>query len=100
MEWQLRVANGEALPLAQDELEISGHAFEARLYAEDVPKGFLPATGTLEWLEFSDRARNDSGVEEGDTITPFYDPMIAKVITHAATREEALAELEKALGRN
>lgn len=98
VEWQLRVANGEALPLAQDELEISGHAFEARLYAEDVPKGFLPATGTLEWLEFSDRARNDSGVEEGDTITPFYDPMIAKVITHAATREEALAELEKALG--
>ena len=98
VEWQLRVANGEALPLAQDELEISGHAFEARLYAEDVPKGFLPATGTLEWLEFSDRARNDSGVEEGDTITPFYDPMIAKVITHAAMREEALAELEKALG--
>ncbi|MEM7216500.1 MAG: biotin/lipoyl-containing protein, partial [Pseudomonadota bacterium] len=71
---------------------------EARLYAEDVPKGFLPATGTLEYLEFSDAARNDSGVVEGDTITPFYDPMIAKVITHNETREMALADLEYALG--
>jgi len=98
VEWQLRVADGEYLPKFQDELSIAGHAFEARLYAEDVPKGFLPATGTLEYLEFSDRARNDSGVIEGDTIAPFYDPMIAKVITYGETREEALSELEKALG--
>ena len=98
VEWQLTVASGETLPMSQDELSINGHAFEARLYAEDVPKGFLPATGTLEYLEFSQNARNDSGVVEGDTITPFYDPMIAKVITHAETREEALGNLEKALG--
>ncbi|MDJ0612694.1 MAG: acetyl/propionyl/methylcrotonyl-CoA carboxylase subunit alpha [Rhizobiaceae bacterium] len=98
VEWQLRVADDEYLPKFQDELQITGHAFEARLYAEDVPKGFLPATGTLEYLEFSDRARNDSGVVEGDTITPFYDPMIAKVITHGETRNEALSELEAALG--
>ncbi|MEM7216553.1 MAG: biotin carboxylase N-terminal domain-containing protein, partial [Pseudomonadota bacterium] len=74
VEWQLRVADDEYLPKFQDELSINGHSFEARLYAEDVPKGFLPATGTLEYLEFSDAARNDSGVVEGDTITPFYDP--------------------------
>ncbi len=98
VEWQLKVASDEYLPMFQDELEIDGHSFEARLYAEDVPKGFLPATGTLEYLEFSENARNDSGVVEGDTITPFYDPMIAKVITHAETREEALSNLEKALG--
>ncbi len=98
VEWQLRIADDEYLPKFQDELTIDGHAFEARLYAEDVPKGFLPATGTLEYLEFSDLARNDSGVIEGDTITPFYDPMIAKVITHAQSREEALATLEVALG--
>lgn len=98
VEWQLKVASDEYLPMFQDELSIDGHAFEARLYAEDVPKGFLPATGTLEYLEFSENARNDSGVIEGDTITPFYDPMIAKVITHAETREEALSDLESALG--
>ncbi len=97
VEWQLRIADGEYLPRFQDELEINGHAFEARLYAEDVPKGFLPATGTLEYLDFSDLSRNDSGVVEGDTITPFYDPMIAKIITHHETREEALADLETAL---
>ncbi len=98
VEWQLRVADDEYLPKFQDELVISGHAFEARLYAEDVPKGFLPATGTLEYLQFSETARNDSGVVEGDTISPFYDPMIAKVITHAETRKEALGDLEAALG--
>jgi 3-methylcrotonyl-CoA carboxylase alpha subunit len=98
VEWQLKVASDEYLPMFQDELSINGHAFEARLYAEDVPKGFLPATGTLEYLEFSENSRNDSGVIEGDTITPFYDPMIAKVITHADTREEALSDLESALG--
>jgi 3-methylcrotonyl-CoA carboxylase alpha subunit len=97
VEWQLRVAAGEALPMQQEELSIMGHAFEARLYAEDVPAGFLPATGTLDHLAFSSSARNDSGVRQGDTISPFYDPMIAKVITHGATRDIALARMAQAL---
>ncbi len=97
VEWQLRVAAGEALPMAQDELVIDGHAFEARLYAEDVPKGFLPATGTLAHLAFPDIARIDSGVRPGDTISPWYDPMIAKVIVHGPTRAVALRKLERAL---
>jgi 3-methylcrotonyl-CoA carboxylase alpha subunit len=75
----------------------SRHAFEARLYAEDPAKGFLPATGTLHHLAFCDAARNDAGVRAGDAITPFYDPMIAKVITHGETRAEALAKLATAL---
>ena len=97
VEWQLRVAAGGPLPLGQEELAINGHAFEARLYAEDPANGFLPATGTLHHLAFSDRARNDAGVRSGDAITPFYDPMIAKVISHAETREEALEQLAAAL---
>ncbi len=99
VEWQLRVAAGEEVPLAQEELSISGHAFEARLYAEDVPAGFLPATGTLSHLAFDPEARADSGVRSGDTISPFYDPMIAKVIVHGPTRDVALARLRRALGR-
>lgn len=98
VEWQLRVAAGAPLPLGQKDLQINGHAFEARLYAEDPSKGFLPATGKLEHLAFSDHARNDSGVRSGDSISPYYDPMIAKVITHAATRAEALDALVRALG--
>ena len=70
VEWQLRVAAGEPLPLTQDEIPLKGHSFEARLYAEDVPAGFLPATGTLRHLRFSDLARSDSGVREGDEISP------------------------------
>ena len=97
VEWQLRVAAGEPLPKSQSELTISGHAFEARLYAEDVPKGFLPATGTLTHLRFPDGVRADSGVRGGDTISPFYDPMIAKVIVHGPTRDVALAKLSAAL---
>ncbi|MCV2880677.1 acetyl/propionyl/methylcrotonyl-CoA carboxylase subunit alpha [Actibacterium sp. XHP0104] len=97
VEWQLRVASGEALPAAQDQIKLTGHAFEARLYAEDVPAGFLPSTGTLSHLEFSPMARNDSGVRAGDTISPWYDPMIAKIITHGPTREIALARLARAL---
>jgi len=97
VEWQLRVAAGEALPCAQEELTIEGHAFEARLYAEDVPAGFLPATGTLTHLAFTCQTRADSGVRAGDTISPFYDPMIAKVIVHGATRDVALAKLRAAL---
>ncbi len=97
VEWQLRVASGEGLPKRQDELRINGHAFEARLYAEDVPKGFLPATGRLAHLRFPDGARADTGVRAGDEISPHYDPMIAKLITHGATRAGALRRLSAAL---
>ncbi|MFT6674629.1 MAG: 3-methylcrotonyl-CoA carboxylase alpha subunit [Sulfitobacter sp.] len=97
VEWQLRVAAGESLPKQQDELAINGHAFEARLYAEDVPKGFLPATGTLTHLQFTPQTRADSGVRAGDTISPFYDPMIAKVIVHGPNRAVALSRLRAAL---
>tara|TARA_R110002020_G_scaffold67179_2_gene176282 strand:- start:83838 stop:85778 length:1941 start_codon:yes stop_codon:yes gene_type:complete len=99
VEWQLRVAAGEDLPKAQEELSINGHSFEARLYAEDVPKGFLPATGTLTHLVFDPACRADSGVRGDDTISPFYDPMIAKVIVHGPTRDVALARLRQALAR-
>jgi len=97
VEWQLRVASGEPLPARQEDLAIHGHAFEARLYAEDVPAGFLPATGRLAHLRFADNARNETGVRQGDTISPWYDPMIAKVITHGPTRAIALRALETAL---
>ena len=97
VEWQLRVASSEALPKAQEDLTITGHAFEARIYAEDVPKGFLPAIGTLTHLEFPAGARADSGVRAGDTISPWYDPMIAKLIVHGVTREAALSQMERAL---
>ncbi|GFE51293.1 3-methylcrotonyl-CoA carboxylase subunit alpha [Roseobacter cerasinus] len=97
VEWQLRVAAGEGLPTAQEHLSINGHAFEARLYAEDVPAGFLPATGTLSHLRFPDGVRADSGVRAGDTISPFYDPMIAKVIVQGPTRAVALKRLSAAL---
>ncbi|WP_137699935.1 acetyl/propionyl/methylcrotonyl-CoA carboxylase subunit alpha [Marimonas lutisalis] len=97
VEWQLRVAAGEGLPMRQEDLSITGHAFEARLYAEDVPKGFLPATGTLSHLRFAPGARADSGVRPGDTISPYYDPMIAKLITHGPTRAIALKRMAQAL---
>jgi 3-methylcrotonyl-CoA carboxylase alpha subunit len=97
VEWQLRVASGEGLPKRQDELSITGHAFESRLYAEDVPKGFLPATGTLAHLAFPEGARADSGVRTSDTISPFYDPMIAKIITHGPSRAVALKRMARAL---
>ncbi|WP_300055804.1 biotin carboxylase N-terminal domain-containing protein [uncultured Roseobacter sp.] len=97
VEWQLRVAAGEGVPLAQEQLSITGHAFEARLYAEDVPAGFLPATGTLSHLRFPEGVRADSGVRAGDVISPFYDPMIAKVIVHGPTRAVALNRLSAAL---
>jgi 3-methylcrotonyl-CoA carboxylase alpha subunit len=97
VEWQLRVAAGETLPKSQDDIAISGHAFEARLYAEDPANGFLPQTGTLHHIAFAENARNDAGVRSGDQITPFYDPMIAKVITHGETRAQALSKLGAAL---
>ena len=97
VEWQLRVASGEPLPARQEDLQITGHAFEARLYAEDVPAGFLPATGRLAHLAFPDWARIETGVRQDDTISPWYDPMIAKIVTHGPTRAVALRALETAL---
>lgn len=99
VEWQLRVAAGESLPMAQGDLAIHGHAIEARLYAEDPAKGFLPAIGTLEVFDLGDdpAIRIDTGVEEGAEITPWYDPMIAKVIAHGDTRDEAREALADAL---
>ena len=90
VEWQLRVANGEPLPATQDSLTINGHAFEARIYAEDVPAGFLPVTGTIDYMSMSQLARIDSGVREKDVISPWYDPIISKVIVWGPTREVAL----------
>jgi len=106
VEWQLRVAAGEPLPLSQDELQLTGHAFEARLYAEDPARDFLPATGRLTHLTFpvdpendSDpHVRVDSGVVQGDSITTHYDPMIAKLIVWDRDRSAALRRLSTALG--
>ncbi|WP_153132276.1 acetyl/propionyl/methylcrotonyl-CoA carboxylase subunit alpha [Dechloromonas hortensis] len=100
VEWQLRVAAGQPLPLSQEQLPIRGHALEARIYAEDASKGFLPSTGQLVRLlppAESLNVRVDTGVEEGDEITPFYDPMIAKLIVWDETRDGALARMRKAL---
>ncbi|WP_298492317.1 acetyl/propionyl/methylcrotonyl-CoA carboxylase subunit alpha [uncultured Maritimibacter sp.] len=97
VEWQLRVASGEGLPMTQDEIPLRGHAFEARLYAEDVPAGFLPATGRIAHLAFPDGCRAETGVRTGDVISPFYDPMVAKIVTHGATRDIALSRMRAAL---
>ncbi len=100
VEWQLRVASGEALPRAQDELAISGHALEARIYAEDPAKGFLPATGKIAHLATPPESRHvriDTGVRAGDAISPHYDPMIAKLIVWDKDREAALARMRTAL---
>jgi 3-methylcrotonyl-CoA carboxylase alpha subunit len=100
VEWQLRVAAGERLPKLQDDLRINGHAFEARVYAENPRNQFLPATGPIRLLRTpatSADVRIDTGVREGDTITPHYDPMIAKLIVHGENREQALQRLALAL---
>jgi len=100
VEWQLRVASGQPLPLAQNQLQIRGHALEARIYAEDANKGFLPSTGRLIRLTppaESINVRVDTGVEEGDEITPYYDPMVAKLIVWDENRDAALARMRKAL---
>jgi acetyl/propionyl-CoA carboxylase alpha subunit len=99
VEWQLRVASGEPLPLAQDQITMTGAAMEARLYAEDPAKGFLPSIGPLSEFFIPDAgARIDSGVEKGGDISPFYDPMIAKLIVHAPTREDAASQLAVVCG--
>jgi 3-methylcrotonyl-CoA carboxylase alpha subunit len=97
VEWQLRVASGENLPKKQNELSISGHAIEARLYAEDPARGFLPSVGKLEHFDLGDEGRIETGVEEGDAISSFYDPMIAKLIGRGDDREEAIGELASML---
>lgn len=106
VEWQLRVASGEKLPLAQDQLRIHGHAIEARICAETPDNNFLPATGTLHVYKKPvhtaferGQVRVDDGVREGDAISPYYDSMVAKLIVHGATREEALARLDDALAQ-
>jgi 3-methylcrotonyl-CoA carboxylase alpha subunit len=93
VEWQIRIASGEPLPRSQDELRISGHAIEARLYAEDPSRGFLPSVGKLDHFDLGEEGRIETGVEEGDAISPFYDPMIAKLIARGDDREEALEAL-------
>ncbi len=100
VEWQLRVASGETLPLAQDQITLHGHAFEARIYAEDPANDFLPSTGTLHHLrtpETSAHVRIDSGVVEGDEVSAFYDPMIAKLVVWGEDRTIALRRLLQAL---
>ena len=101
VEWQLRVASGEKLPKTQEELSINDWAIEARLYAEDPVKGFLPSVGTLKYLhwgaDYNDWLRIETGVREGDEVSTFYDPMIAKVVVHGGSREEACDRLAGAL---
>ncbi len=98
VEWQLRVASGEALPRTQDEITMSGHAIEARLYAEDPARDFLPSIGMISRFDYStEQARIDTGVAAGAEISPYYDPMIAKLIVHRPTRDAAIAGLRHAL---
>jgi 3-methylcrotonyl-CoA carboxylase alpha subunit len=102
VEWQLRVAAGEALPLRQQQLSIRGHAIEARIYAEDAERGFLPSTGRVDYLRtpvLSESVRIDAGVAQGDEISPYYDPMIAKLIVWGETREIARARMLQALAQ-
>lgn len=101
VEWQLIIANGDALPLSQDQVQLHGHAFEARIYAEDPQQEFLPSTGRIEFLRTpvtDDRyVRIDTGVREGDDVSPYYDPMIAKLIVWDEDRDRALLRLQRAL---
>lgn len=95
--WQFRIAAGERLPLAQSDVRFEGHAVEARVYAEDPENGFLPSTGKIVALELPGDIRVESGVEAGGEVSPFYDPMIAKLVVHATTREAALDRMTSAL---
>jgi 3-methylcrotonyl-CoA carboxylase alpha subunit len=99
VEWQFRIAGGERLPRAQGEIALSGHAIEARVYAEDPVRGFLPSTGRLHALQWpeGEGIRVDTGVEQGQEVTPYYDPMLAKVVAHGPSREAALDRLTVAL---
>jgi 3-methylcrotonyl-CoA carboxylase alpha subunit len=95
--WQFQIAAGEKLPLTQEQIAFGGHAIEARVYAEDPDNGFLPSTGPIVGLEFPPDMRVESGIEKGGEVTPFYDPMIAKLIAHAPSRDAALHRLANAL---
>ncbi|TVU49196.1 hypothetical protein EJB05_00494, partial [Eragrostis curvula] len=100
VEWQIRVANGERLPISQEQVPLNGHAFEARIYAENVPRGFLPATGTLHHyrpVPSSPTVRVETGVEEGDAVSMHYDPMIAKLVVWGESRSAALVKLKNCL---
>lgn len=97
VEWQLRLASGEGLPRDQTEIQCSGHSLEARVYAEDPYKDFVPSTGILESLKLPTRVRNDCGVEVGQEISAYYDPMIAKIVVQKQTREQAIIALKNAL---
>jgi 3-methylcrotonyl-CoA carboxylase alpha subunit len=102
VEWQLRVAAGEPLPRRQEQLVMSGHAIEARIYAEDPSRDFLPSIGKLVHLVApaeSAAVRVDTGVREGDEITPYYDPMIAKLVVHAESRDAAITRMRDALAQ-
>ncbi len=102
VEWQLRVAFGEPLPKQQHELQIHGHALEARVYAEEPEKGFIPAIGQISYLHYpaqNEAVRVDSGIVEGDEISTYYDPMIAKLIVWGKNREAALTQMHHALGQ-
>ncbi len=99
VEWQFRVAAGEPMPLKQDEITLTGWAMEARLYAEDPANGFLPSIGRLEHFVMPEDIRVDTGVDQGGEVSQFYDPMIAKLIVHAETREEAADALAEAAGQ-
>ena len=98
VEWQLRIAAGEPLPFDQDDLGLDGHAVEARIYAENARRNFLPSTGSLHWVSFPGDVRVDSGVRTGSVVSPHYDPMLAKVVAHGADRQQAVARLRAALG--
>ncbi|MCZ6617898.1 MAG: ATP-grasp domain-containing protein [Gammaproteobacteria bacterium] len=97
VEWQLRIAADESLNIEQDSLNRNGHAIEARIYAENPRRKFLPSTGKLVRVKFPDRVRTDSGIVEGDVVSMYYDPMLAKVIAHGRDREEARVRLIRAL---
>ncbi|CAI9107781.1 OLC1v1007223C1 [Oldenlandia corymbosa var. corymbosa] len=102
VEWQIRVANGEPLPIGQLQVPLAGHAFEARIYAENVPKGFLPATGVLHHyrpVQVSPEVRVETGVEQGDTVSVHYDPMIAKLVVWGEDRDSALIKMKDCLSK-
>ncbi|QIG80705.1 acetyl/propionyl/methylcrotonyl-CoA carboxylase subunit alpha [Stakelama tenebrarum] len=104
VEWQIRIAAGEPIPAKQEQLKIHGHAIEARLYAEDPATGFLPSTGKLAALHLFEGPRTsfrvETGVEQGDAVSPFYDPMIAKLIVHAENRADAIDDLQHMINKS
>jgi len=100
VEWQILVASGQDLPKRQDQITMMGHAIEARLYAEDPAQDFIPSVGRINYLRLPDEGgglRIDSGIREGDDVTPYYDPMIAKIIAHGPNRNDALKKLQSAI---